>query len=62
MLIMNGLPRWYHQIFNWDRFARATNEGFFLVIEARDPRFTEDEARTLLERSGGQHLTVVHED
>ncbi len=62
MLIMNGLPRWYHPIFNWNRFARATNDGFFLVIEARDPRFTETEARELLEQSGGQHITVVHED
>ena len=62
MLIMNGLPRWYHPIFNWDRFARATNDGFFLVIEARDPRFTEIEARELLESSGGQNITVVHED
>jgi len=33
--------------------ARATNDGFFLVIEARDPRFTENEARQLLEKSGG---------
>ncbi len=62
MLIMNGLPRWYHPIFNWNRFARATDDGFFLVIEARDPRFTENEARQLLESTGGQHLTVVHED
>ena len=62
MLIMNGLPRWYHPIFNWDRFSRATNDGFFLVIEARDPRFTESEAQQLLEQSGGQHITVVHED
>jgi Protein of unknown function (DUF3341) len=62
MLIMNGLPRWYHPIFNWERFSRATNDGFFLVIEARDPRFTELEARELLESSGGQHVTIVHED
>src|SRR5438105_6589391 len=62
MLIMNGLPRWYHPIFNWKRFERATNDGFFLVIEARDPRFTENEALQLLEQSGGQHITVVHED
>jgi len=40
----------------------VTNDGCFLVIEARDPRFTELEARELLERSGGQHITVVHED
>jgi len=29
---------------------------------ARDPRFTEIEARELLERSGGQHITIIHED
>ena len=62
MLIMNGLPRWYHPVFNWERFSRATNDGFFLVIEARDPRFTELEARELLEQSGGQHVTIIHED
>jgi hypothetical protein len=60
--IMNGLPRWHHPIFNWERFSRVTNDGFFLVIEARDPRFTEMEARELLESSGGEHITIVHED
>lgn len=62
VLIMNGLPRWYHPIFNWERFKRATDDGFFLAIEARDPRFTENEVVQLLEQTGGQHLTVVHED
>jgi Protein of unknown function (DUF3341) len=62
MFIMNGLPRWYHPIFNWDRFSRATNDGFFLMIEARDPRFTENGVRDLLEQSGGQHITIVHEE
>lgn len=62
VLIMNGLPRWYHPVFNWERFKRVTNDGFFLAIEARDPRFTESEVVQLLEQTGGQHLTVVHED
>ncbi|HYY13373.1 MAG TPA: DUF3341 domain-containing protein [Chthoniobacterales bacterium] len=60
--IMNGLPRWNHPMFNWQRFKRTTNDGFFLAIEARDPRFTQSEARDLLERSGGQHITIVHEE
>jgi len=33
MLGMNGLPRWYHPMFNWERFSRVTNDGFFLAIE-----------------------------
>src|SRR5258708_16003278 len=59
---MNLLPRWNHPMFNWERFKRVTNDGFFLVLEARVPRFTELEARELLERSSGQHITIVHED
>ena len=62
MLLMNGLPRWYHPVFNWERFSRATNDGFFLIIEARDPRFTELEVREVLEQSGGEHVTLIHED
>jgi hypothetical protein len=61
-ILMNGLPRWYHPVFNWERFKRATNDGFFLIIEARDPRFTEVEARELLEKTGGEHVTLIHED
>jgi Alternative complex III, ActD subunit len=59
---MNRLPRWNHPMFNWERFSRVTNDGFFLAIEARDPRFTEDGVRQLLEQTGGQHITIVHED
>jgi hypothetical protein len=62
MLGMNGLPRWYHPMFNWERFSQVTNDGFFLAIEARDPRFTENGVRELLERTGGEHITIVHED
>jgi hypothetical protein len=49
-------------MFNWDRFSRVTNDGFFLAIEARDPHFDENRTRELLEQTGGQHITIVHED
>jgi hypothetical protein len=49
-------------VFNWERFKRATDDGFFLIIEARDPRFTESEAEQLLTQSGGQHITIIHEE
>ena len=61
-MAMNLLPRWNHPMFNWQRFKRVTNDGFFLVLEARDPLFNENEALALLERTGGQHITVVHEE
>ena len=62
VFIMNGLPRCNHPIFNWDRFTRVTNDGFFLAIEARDPRFDQNETRDLLEQTGGRHITIVHEE
>lgn len=39
MLLLNGLPRLYHPCFKNVRFARATDDRFFVVIEARDPKF-----------------------
>lgn len=51
LLLLNGLPRFYHPVFRSERFARATDDRFFLVIEARDPKFvrhkTEDFLRSL---------------
>lgn len=61
LLVFNQLPKWYHPIFNWDRFAKATNDGFFLVIESRDPKFSETKTRQLLEEIGGEHITLVHD-
>lgn len=61
LLFLNRLPQWYHPMFNWDRFAKATDDGFFLVIEARDPKFSESNTRELLEKIGGQHVTVVQD-
>jgi len=62
MLILNGLPRWHHPMFNWDRFSQVSADGFFLAIEVRDPTFDERRTRELLENAGAQHITMIHED
>lgn len=49
MLILNGLPRPYHSIFNAPGFEAASRDGFFLAVEADDPRFDLERSRALLE-------------
>lgn len=49
LLLLNGLPRLYHPVFKSPRFARATDDRFFLVIEARDPKFTREDVEELLQ-------------
>lgn len=62
MLILNGLPRLNHPVFNWERFKKVSDDKFFAVIEAKDPKFDEAEAREFLESLGGVHITRIHED
>ena len=62
MLALNGLPRWNHPIFNWDLFKKVSNDGFFLAIEATDPKFDEESTRAMLESVGAKHITLVYGD
>jgi len=49
MLILNGLPRLNHPIFNAPDFDLASRNRFFLCIEAVDPRFDVGRTRQFLE-------------
>lgn len=49
MLLLNGLPQLYHPLFKSKRFARVTDDRFFLVIESRDPAFFREKTQSFLE-------------
>lgn len=48
MFLMNGLPQLYHPLFASRRFARVTNDRFFIVVEARDPKFLRGKTEAFL--------------
>ncbi len=49
MFVLNKLPEHHHALFEHERFRRATDDGFFLAIEAGDPRFDMRATRALLQ-------------
>ena len=59
MLARNGLPRPYHPVFNAPGFERASRDGYFLCIEADDPRFDEDAVRGFLDGTGAGRIVEV---
>ena len=59
MLALNGLPMPYHPVFNVRRFDSASRDKFFLVIQARDPKFRLEEARRFLATLGPREVTDV---
>ena len=56
MFFLNGLPMHYHPVLKYDQIKRGMDDTFFIVIEARDPRFNLANTRTLLEQAGSSEI------
>lgn len=56
MLMLNGLPHPSHPLDMVKRFARVTDDKFFLLIQAADAKFDEKESRELID---GTHPVAV---
>ena len=59
MLALNKLPQPYHPVFNAERFALATRDRFFLVIEARDPKFDYEKTHEFMKTLNAKEVVDV---
>ena len=59
MFAINRLPQHYHPLFSSERFERATDDKFFISIEAADPNFQDGETETFLASLGAAHVESV---
>ena len=59
MLGLNQLPMHYHPLFHSERFERASDDAFFVSIEASDPKFDAVTTRQLLESLGARHVELL---
>ncbi len=61
MFLFNHLPMHYHAVMKQTNYKRATDDRFFVVIEARDPLYRPDATRALLEKMGGHEIEELDE-
>jgi hypothetical protein len=61
MFGLNRLPRLHHPLFAHSTFHRASDDRFFLSIEATDPKFDSQQTPRLLESLGGKHVELVED-
>ena len=62
MLALNKLPQPHHPVFNVKRFALASNDRFFLCIEARDPKFHRVQTAQFLESLKAHDVAEVSDE
>jgi hypothetical protein len=58
---LNRLPAYYHPTLKHPSFPRATDDAFFVSIEAKDPKYNASKTKTLLEELGAREIVEVME-
>jgi hypothetical protein len=61
MLALNGLPQPHHPLFNVEGFKRASQDRYFLYVEAKDPRFDVESTRAFMESLSASEVTAVED-
>lgn len=61
MFALNKLPRFHNPLFNVERFKKASDDGFFIHIEAADDLFDEKPVTKLFSNAGAIHVETVYD-
>jgi len=56
---LNRLPRYFHPVMQHPQFGRASDDRFFVSIEATDPNYDSVRTRQLLEGLGAREVAEV---
>jgi hypothetical protein len=59
LFALGRLPTFFHPTMTHPSFPRATDDAFFVSVEASDPKFDREETRKLLERLGAHGIAEV---
>lgn len=54
--LLARLPQLYHPLFRSKRFERASDDEFYLSVEARDPKFHPEETAAFLKNLGAHYV------
>lgn len=61
MFALNKLPKLHNPLFNVERFKKASDDGFFVCIEAEDELFSEEKVTSLFTDAGATHIETVYD-
>ena len=59
LLAANGLPEYYHPVFNAPNFTYARGGKFYLLVEASDPKYRKGVTKGQLTRLGAESVEDV---
>ncbi len=59
MMALNKLPMLYHKIFDSEKIAKITDDGFIMTVTSNDPQFDTAKTKSFLQRIGGKNLEVI---
>lgn len=59
LLVANRQPEFYHPLFELPAFVKGSDDRFFVVVEARDPRFDPRGTREFLQGLGAEAVHPV---